>query len=73
MASRTKRGPRGPRAAAMTPEALKAVLARLGINQAEAARRLGVSEMAVSTWVRGTTPISAGVAALIRERLSPDL
>lgn len=49
----------------MTPEQLRAALERLGLTQAEAARRLGVTLRSVQHWVSGSRKIGRPVAMLV--------
>jgi len=51
---------------AMTAKQLRTALKRLGLNQLEAARRLGVTGRAVRFWVAGERRIPEPVAILIR-------
>jgi len=55
----------------MTDEAFRKLLAKAGVSQAEAARRLGYTSRHVNRWATGKQPISSAVAALIRERIKP--
>jgi transcriptional regulator with XRE-family HTH domain len=38
----------------MTPDEIRAMLKRHGLSQAEAARRLGVTQQTLNRWVTGT-------------------
>ncbi len=50
----------------MTPTELKNIMKRLGDNQKEFARRLGVSEPAVSNWLQGKRTMHPVFASQIR-------
>lgn len=52
----------------MTKEALRKVIERTGLNQKQFAAKLKVHPITVTRWVRGLTPVSAAIAALIREK-----
>ncbi len=56
-----------PRKRAMTADALRKLIDRTGLTQEQFAAKLKVHRITVTRWVRGKTPISAAVAALIRE------
>lgn len=54
---------------------LEAYLARKGMKQAEFARALGVSEMAVSRYVRGRVPepeIMARIIVVTKKKVRPN-
>jgi transcriptional regulator with XRE-family HTH domain len=50
----------------MTPAELRAILARLGLSQTQAARRIGVGLRTVNRWVRGEAGIPRPIALLFR-------
>ena len=58
--------------AAMTRDEFRTLLEVSGLTQAGAAEVLGVNRATVLRWLDGYTPISAGKAALVRERIRPD-
>ena len=49
----------------MTPAEFRAALTRLGLSQAEAARRIGVTSMAVAHWLAGRRPVPGYAVALV--------
>ena len=49
----------------MTPAELRAALSRLGLSQAEAARRMGMTPEAVAHWLSGRRAIPKYVEALV--------
>jgi transcriptional regulator with XRE-family HTH domain len=49
----------------MTPADFRAALTRLGLSQAEAARRIGVTSMAVAHWLAGRRPVPKYAVALL--------
>jgi DNA-binding transcriptional regulator YiaG len=53
----------------MTPDEIKAMLARHGLSQAEAARMLGVTQQTFNRWVTGqrSPRLSAMIDASLRE------
>lgn len=53
----------------MTAEQFRDILAKLGITQAEAARRLGLHRAIINRWWKGVRIINRGNSALIREIL----
>ena len=53
----------------MTPAEIRAALATLGLTQAEAAKRLGVTLRTVQHWVAGTRNPGQPVCMLLREWL----
>jgi len=55
----------------MTPKQFRTALKRLGLNQTQAAKRLGVTPRAVRFWVSGDRSIPEPVAILLRTWLAP--
>lgn len=53
----------------MKAEEFRAILKRLGLTQAEAARELGFTRATVCRWFHGMQPINRGNSALVREIL----
>ena len=58
--------------AAMTRDEFRTLLDASGLTQAGTAEALGVNRATVLRWLDGYTPISAGKATLVRERIRPD-
>jgi len=54
----------------MTPKQFRSALRRLGLNQTEGAKRLGVTPRAVRFWVAGDRAIPEPVAILLRTWLA---
>jgi len=53
----------------LTGKQLQAALERLGMTQAEAAKRLGVTDRTVRRWVAGDTRIPEAVTIVVRSWL----
>jgi DNA-binding transcriptional regulator YiaG len=49
----------------MSPEAIRAILAKMNISQAEAARQVGVNDRTMRRWVLGECPISVSASKLL--------
>ncbi len=56
---------------AMTAEAFRTLLTAAGLEQDEAAAKLGYHRVTVNRWLNGRAPIKPAVAALIRLTIKP--
>ena len=58
---------------AMSADEFRAILEAAGVPQHRAAVLLGVGQTTVFRWLHGEAPISEARAALIRERIKPEV
>ena len=65
--------PHQPQSTAMSADEFRALLKAANMPQHRAAKLLGVGQPTVFRWLNGETPISEERAALIRERIKPEV